>query len=278
MNRLLVTFLCLAFATHSFSQEFVRRTFKDTRIINTHSVETIQKRKLDLRIGHRFGDLDDGFTTLFGLETAQDVAIGVDYGITDDLNVGLHRTKGVGALLQLLNSSVKYRFIKQSDTGSPITVTALGLLTASTQPKDESNEFVLNNFSRFSHRFILGGQLLIARKFSDKLSIQITPSFIHRNIVPFDEQNGTISIGGAFRYQVTKVLGIIADGTFQVGDNNAEPAIGIGFEIDTGGHVFQVNFTNARAIAETDYIPNNQARWANGDIRIGFTISRVFNL
>lgn len=277
MNRLILPLLLMAFASSAFSQEFVRRTFKDTRVINTHSVETIQKRKLDLRIGHRFGDLKGGWNTLYGLESAQDVMIGVDYGITDDLNVGLHRTKGAGPLTQLVNTSLKYRFLKQSEK-SPITVTALGLWTTSTMRRDESSEFVLNNFGKFSHRFILGGQLMIARKFSDKFSIQVIPSYIHRNVVAFDEENGTLSFGGAFRYQLTKVLGIIADGTFPVGDSNAKPAIGIGLEIDTGGHVFQVNFTNARGIAETDYIPNNQATWGDKEVRIGFTISRVFNL
>lgn len=278
MNRLIPTFLFLCFATLSFSQEFVRRTFKDTRVINTHSVETLQKRKLDLRIGHRFGNLNGGWNTLYGLESAQDVLIGVDYGVTDDLNIGLHRTKGTGPLTQLINTSVKYRFLKQSDTGSPITATALGIWTTSTMQRDESSEFVLNNFRKFSHRFIFGGQLLLARKFSDKFTLQVIPSYIHRNIVPFDEQNGTASIGGAFRYQLTKVMGIIADGTFPIGNTDAKPAIGIGLEIDTGGHVFQINFTNARGISETDYIPNNQATWGNGDVRIGFTVSRVFNL
>ncbi len=278
MNRLIPTLLLLGFATLSFSQDFVRRTFKDTRIINTQSVETLQKRKMDLRIGHRFGNLKGGWASFYGLESAQDIAIGVDYGITDDLNVGVHRTKGAGPLTQLVNTSVKYRLLKQSDSGAPISVTALGLWTLSTQQKDESSEFILNNFRKFSHRFILGSQLLIARKFSDKFSLQITPSYIHRNVVAFDEQNGTFSFGGAFRYQLTKVLGLIVDTTIPLGDTDAKAAIGVGFEMDTGGHVFQVNFTNARGISETDYIPNNQATWGNGDVRLGFTISRIFNL
>ena len=278
MNRLLATFLLLGFATVSFSQDFVRRTFKDTRIINTQSVETIQKRKLDLRIGHRFGNLNGGWPSFYGLESAQDISIGVDYGVTDDINIGLHRTRGAGPLTQLVNTSVKYRFLKQSENGSPITATGLGIWTISTQQRDESSEFILNNFSKFSHRFIFGSQLLLARKFSDKFSLQITPSYIHRNIVAFDEKNGTFSLGGAFRFQLTKVLGLIVDTTIPMGDTDAKAAIGVGLEIDTGGHVFQVNFTNARGISETDYIPNNQDTWADGDIRLGFTISRVFNL
>ena len=109
MNRLITTLLLLSFATCSFSQDFVRSTFKDTRIINTQSVETIQKRKMDLRIGHRFGDLDGGWSSFYGLESAQDIAIGVDYGVTNDLNIGLHRTKGVSPsltkLINILNQS-----------------------------------------------------------------------------------------------------------------------------------------------------------------------------
>lgn len=280
MNRLILPLLFLCFATVSFSQDFVRRTFKDTRIINTQSVETIQKRKLDFRIGHRFGDLDGGWASFYGLESAQDVAIGFDYGVTNNLNIGVHRTKGAGPLTKLVNTFVKYRLLKQSSTGTPISVTALGLWSISTQQKDENSEFVLNNFKKFSHRFILGSQFLIARKFSDNFSLQITPSYIHRNVVAFDEQNGIFSLGGAFRYQLTKVVGIIVDATLPLGDTDAKPAIGIGFEFDTGGHVFQLNFTNAKGIAETDYIPNNQDVWKfkDGGIRLGFTISRVFNL
>ena len=278
MKQTILFFLFWMSISMVSGQEFVRRTFKDTRVINTHSVETIQKRKLDIRIGHRFGDIKSGWNTLYGLESAQDIMIGADYGITDDLNVGLHRTKGAGPLSQLINTSVKYRFLKQSETQSPITVTALGLWTTSTMQKDKSNEFILNNFEKFSHRFILGGQLLIARKFSDKLSIQAIPSYIHRNVVAFDESNGVFSMGVAARMQLTKVLGIISDITLPLSNNKSEPAFGIGFEIDTGGHVFQLNFTNARGISETDYIPNNQATWRDGQIRLGFTISRVFNL
>jgi hypothetical protein len=278
MNKLILFLIFLGSAQFSFGQDFVRRTFKDTRVINTHTVETLQKRKLDIRIGHRFGDLKGGWNTLYGLESAQDIMIGADYGITDDMTIGVHRTKGAGPLTQLINTSFKYRFLKQSDTGSPITATALGLWTTSTMQRDESSEFILHNFKKFSHRFILGGQVLIARKFSDRFSLQLIPSYIHRNVVSFDEKNGVVSLGAATRIQITKVLGIIADATFPFGDTDAKPAIGIGFEIDTGGHIFQINFTNARGISETDYIPNNQATWGDGQIGLGFTISRVFNL
>lgn len=277
MKRLLLFLICICFIQAIHSQEYVRRTFKDTRIINTHSVETIQARKLDLRIGHRFGDLKGGWQSFYGLENAQDILIGFDYGVTDNLNVGIHRTKGAGPLTRLLSSTIKYRALRQSDE-SPISLTGYGVATISTVERDEENEFVLNNFARFSHRFIFAGQLLIARKFSDRFSLQVFPSYVHRNIVGFDEANGTFSFGAATRLQITKVMGIIVDLSVPIGTDTTEAALGLGLEIDTGGHVFQINLTNARGIIETDYIPNTQATWANGEIRLGFTISRVFNL
>ena len=261
----------------AYSQEYVRRTFKDTRVINSHTIETIQARKMDLRIGHRFGDLKGGWQSFYGLESAQDVLIGVDYGVTDNINVGFNRTKGAGPLNRLLNTTLKYRFLRQSKE-TPISATGLGIWSISTMQRDETNEFVLNNFRQFSHRFIFAGQLLIARKFSERFSLQVFPSFVHRNIVSFEQANGIFSVGFAARFQLTKVLGIIADSTIPIGNNTTNAATGIGLEIDTGGHVFQINFTNARGAIETDYIPSTQSTWKNGEVRIGFTISRVFNL
>ena len=277
MKRILFLLISISCFQFAYGQEYVRRTFKDTRIINTHSVETIQARKLDMRIGHRFGDLKGGWQSFYGLESAQDILIGFDYGITDDLNVGLHRTKGAGPLNRLLSTTLKYRALKQSNE-VPISLTGYGVWSTSTMEKDETNEFVLNNFQQFSHRFIFAGQVLIARKFSDRFSLQVFPSYVHRNIVGFEQSNGTFSFGAATRFQINKVMGIIADATVPLGTNDTKAAIGLGLEIDTGGHVFQINFTNARGIMETDYIPNTQATWGNGEIRLGFTISRVFNL
>ncbi len=278
MKRLAFLFSCLFFLPSiQYAQDYVRRTFKDTRVINTHTVETIQARKLDVRIGHRFGELKGGWQSFYGLESAQDIMMGADYGITDNLNIGLHRTKGAGPLNRLLNTTLKYRFLQQSNK-SPVTATALGIWSASTMQRDETNEFVLNNFQKFAHRFIFAGQLFIAKKFSDRFSLQVFPSFVHRNIVGFDEPNGTFSVGAVTRYQITKVLGIIADVVVPIGNDNTNTALGLGLEIDTGGHVFQVNFTNARGIMETDYIPNTTTRWRDGEVRLGFTISRVFNL
>jgi hypothetical protein len=287
MLRISISLFLLCFASFLFSQDFTFQTFKDTRIINTHSVETLAKRKLDVRIAHRFGDLagsNGGWQTFYGLENAADIMFGVEYGITDNITVGLSRTKGAGPLKKLINTTLKFRFLRQKkDESMPVSMTAYGLWSISTMKQDTSNSEVLNNFPEFSHRSMYCGQLLIARKFSDAFSFQVIPSYTHRNLVPFNDTNGLFSLGFAMRIQLSKVVGIIADATFPFSDLHTEengyyPPIGIGIEIDTGGHVFQINFTNAEGIMETDYIPNTKSDWSKGEFRLGFTISRTFNL
>ena len=287
MIRLLLPIFLCCFTNFLFSQNFTQRTFKDTRVINTHTVETLAKRKMDVRIGHRFGDLagsSGGWQSFYGLENAADIMFGVEYGIMDNLTVGLSRTKGAGPLKKLINTSLKYRFLRQKkDESMPVSMTAYGLWSVSTMSKDTSNTEVLNNFPQFSHRIMYTAQILIARKFSDVFSLQVIPSYTHRNLVPFNDDNNLFSLGFAVRIQLSKVFGIIADATFPFSDlrtteNGYYPPMGIGLEIDTGGHIFQINFTNARGIAETDYIPNTKSDWSKGQFRLGFTISRTFNL
>lgn len=285
IKELLYSCIILFICTSLFAQEPVYQTFKDTRVINTHTIETVAKRKLDVRIGHRFGDLfgdGGGWATFYGLESAADILFNFEYGISDKLTVGIGRTKGAGPLRRLVCPSVKYRILRQSENGSPISITAFTLATISTMPRSE-NPDALNNFDNTAHRTSYALQALIARKFGDRFSLQLIPSYVHRNLVPFDDQNGLVSLGFATRVQINRVFGIIFDATFpfsslRTSENGYYAPIGIGLEIDTGGHLFQVNFTNARGIMETDYIPYTTSSWGDGQFRLGFTISRLFNL
>jgi hypothetical protein len=286
MKRIVLLGIILFLELQIASAQNVFETFKDTRVINTHSVETLPARKLDVRIGHRFGDFAGdagGWQTFYGLENAADIMIGVEYGISDALTLGINRTKGSGPLKRLVNGVVKYKLLAQKENGSiPFTVTALGVASVSTMEKSDDPE-VLHFFESSAHRWIYTGQLLIGRKFSDGFSLQVIPSYTHRNVVGFNDENGLISLGFATRVQLTKVIGLIVDGTFPFSDirtaeNGYFPAIGVGLEFDTGGHVFQLNFTNATAVSETDYIPNTTSDWGEGQFRLGFTISRMFNL
>jgi len=281
--RLLVLLFLLAPLTFLQGQD-TYRTFKDTRVINSQSVELLKKHQLDFRIGHRFGDLAGaagGWSTFYGLENASDVLIGLDYGLTNKFMIGLHRTKGAGPLKQLLTFNGKYKMIEQSDK-SPLSIALVGMTTF-TSMESSNTVGAINNFEKFAHRLTTNAQLILARKFSDRFSLQVTPGFTHRNIVDLNDENGIFSVGLATRIQLTKVMGFIADLTMPFSDlRNADNGyympLGFGVEFDTGGHVFQVNLTNSTGLMETDYIPYTRTSWGEGQFRLGFTISRIFNL
>ncbi|RMF21162.1 MAG: hypothetical protein D6765_15895, partial [Bacteroidetes bacterium] len=176
MKRFFPLLLALLAGASLAAQDFAYRTFKDRWVINAHSVEMLAKRRLDVRITHRFGDLAGaagGWRTFYGLENAADVLIGAEYGATDNLSVGLFRTKGAGALPQLLHATLKGRFLRQSQGGAPLSLAALGLLTLSTTAKSDNPES-LNYFPKFSHRMVYHLQVLGARKFSDAFSLQLS--------------------------------------------------------------------------------------------------------
>lgn len=293
--RFLSTFLLVLFLyPDAWSQDFVFQTFKDRRVINVQSVETLPKRKLDVRISHRFGDFagdNGGFKTVYGLENATDVLLGAEYGMSDNLTLGVFRTKGAGVLpdgtpglRQILNGVYKIRLIRQKeDSTAPITLTAVGITSLSTAEKIEEATEAIQSFPKFAHRMAHHVQLIAGRKFSDGFSLQVNAGYTYRNLVPSGDVNGIFSLGGATRIQLSKVVGLVADLTIplsdsRTGDQGFYPALGIGFEFDTGGHVFQVNFTNATAIMETDFIPYTTSSWGRGEFRLGFTVSRLFNL
>ncbi len=271
----------------------VYQTFKDRRVINAHSLETLQARKLDVRIGHRFGDLfgdAGGWPTFYGLENATDVMIGAEYGVTNRFTAGVYRTKGAGKLKQLVNGLVKYKLFQQyEENPNSISVTAAGVFSVSTMQKGDNPESI-NFFDKPSHRMAYTAQLLIGQKFSENFSLQFIPSYTHRNIVEFGDNNDTYSLGVATRIQLSRVVGIIADVTLPLNGEQSPLTssgtagvqyyipLGFGLEFDTGGHIFQLNFTNATGIMETDYIPNTTSNWLDGEFRIGFTISRMFNI
>lgn len=265
----------------------VYETFGDRKIINTHSVEMLPVRKLDFRIAHRFGDLAGdagGWSTFYGLENAADVMIGFDYGIRDNLMVGINRTKGAGPLRQLINMFVKSRLMTQgANERQPISLAVLGMATVSTMPKSET-EGVLHFFESGAHRWSYHIGVLAARKINDRFSAQISGSWTYRNIVSADDKNDLPTLGFAGRAQISKKLGVIVDtvfpiSTFRTADNDFYPAIGLGLEFNTtGGHVFQMNFTNVRGLSETDFIPYSQSNIGDGEFRLGFTISRLFSL
>lgn len=277
----------------AYEKKSNHQTFKDTRVINSQSVETLQKGILDFRIGHRFGNIDGGFATFYGLENAADVIFEFDYGITDNIMIGIMRTKGAGPLTQNVSGLFKYRVLRQGST-SPFSVAFSGLASVSTVAAS-SDPGRITFFPVFAHRWSYNLQAIIASKITERIAFQIAPQWTYRNIVPNDpdvmfvDTNNLPSISAALKIQMNKALALIFDATIPFSEHRRELnsngerdfffPLGIGIEWETGGgHVFQMNFTNSTGIIETDYIPYTTSNWLDGEFRLGFTIARKFKL
>ncbi|MDH3650507.1 MAG: DUF5777 family beta-barrel protein [Saprospiraceae bacterium] len=260
--------------------------FLDRKIINSHSVETLPKRVLDFRVGHRFGDLfgeAGGWQTFYGLESASDVLIGFDYGVTDHLMVGINRSKGSGALRMLVNGYIKYKVGGQnSQLELPAAVTFLAYTSVSTMPKSDEIS-AINSFPDFAHRMVYHFQGMVAKQVSPGVSMQFNLGYTHRNFVNIDDINFVLNVGVATRIRVSRRIGVLVEANyplrFQDVDFNFTVPAGIGFEFVTGGgHVFQLNFTNATGLSETDYLLYTKSKWEEGQFRMGFTIARNFKI
>lgn len=284
-------------------KEYVAYSFKTTRVINGHSIETVKKNQLDFRVSHRFGDIagspNDHVHSFFGFDQAADIAIIFEYGITDDLTVGIGRMKGNGPLRELWNANIKYRALKQTkDFKYPVTITLFGNTSISSM-RQSTNVNDLHYFGTgykgFSHRLSYTLQALVACKATDWLTVQMSPTFVWRNNVAYNDNNGLFFLGISARAKFSKRYGMIFEYFLPLikpgvggreyfpmvrGIKNAAyyPCLHIGFEAETGGHVFHVNFTNSRGLLENDFLPYNTANWAQGQFRLGFTISRSFPL
>ncbi len=288
MMRSILLFACLLGVSLIHAQEFAEEAFNDRRVINSHSVEMLEQGLMDFRVYHRFGDFagaQGGWQNFYGLENSADVSFGFDYGINDNINIGIGRSKGAGELRQIINTFGKVRLMRQQVNGrNPLSITVLGVANISTMPKSETSG-VLSFFPEFSNRLAYHTQLMFARRFSDRISAQLNLNYTYRDIVYTYDQNDIVSIGFSTRVRVTKATALIFDGTYPVlVDQRETPEtyhfpLSIGVEFETGGgHVFQLNFTNAKGISETDYIPYSFSDWSKGEFRMGFTIARKFTV
>lgn len=287
INKLLIFLVIIIVSDVTGQGGKVYQTFKDTRVINSQSTEVLEPGKLDVRIGHRFGDFAGdagGWPTFYGLESASDIMIGFEYGFTESLMLGINRTKGAGPLKQNINGLAKIKLASQEYNGNqPFSAAVYGLASYSTMEKSPT-EGVLNFFAKPEHRMAYHVELLLSRKFSKRFSLQLSSGMTYRNIVPSNDQNLIASISGSAKIQVTKVFGLLLEARVPFAqshtiENGYYYPLGIGFEWETGGgHVFQMNFTNSTGMVETDYIPYTRSNWEDGEFRLGFTISRLFQI
>lgn len=263
-------------------KEPVIATFKSPKLVLLQTNETQKEKELTFWVGHRFGDIGGEFGgshTLFGLDGATDIHLGFDYGLSDDLTIGIGRSR----FNETYNLQAKYRLIKQIENGSPLAVSIFGQSSWITRKEFFNNEFP-EETDRISH-FV---QVILARKFSPNLSLMLNPGYLFRSEAQpedADDQQNFFVIGVGGRLKFTKRLSIIADYTLVNGldrpdDLNTEyfNPLGIGLEIETGGHVFSLNFQNATYITANNFIPNTKKSWQDGGVRFGFSISRNFYL
>jgi hypothetical protein len=269
-------------------KEFVNPAFKTNRIINIQTAEVIQKKMLDVKIAHRFnaiGVSSNGTSSvhnLWGFDESSDIRISFDYGLTDKWNIGFARSKFLENWE--LNSKLKLAG-QRRDNSMPVTITLYGVATYSSK---QSINYIFDNPTTntvFKRRFAFVSQLVFARKFSNRLSLEVTPIYVHRNFVAADDNNEALAIGGGGRFRITKRMSLIADYVYNLGEyrkiknkNGIYNPLGLGLEFETGGHVFSLMFTNAEAINETRFVTNTVDTWTKGGFRFCFTIARGFNL
>jgi len=253
---------------------YTTATFKTTRLINGHTVENAGKGVLDVKISHRFGKLNAGGYELFGLDNAT-MRMGLDYGISRWLMVGFGRS----TFQKTFDAFFKMKLLRQSSgkRKMPITLSYVPTIALKTLKFDDPNR---KNY--FSSRLFYSHQLIIGRKFSEGTSLQIMPSFLHRNLVKLaKEPNDLFALGIGGRQKLTKRLSINAEYYYLHPDyklTGTTNSLSIGFDIETGGHVFQLHFTNSQGMSERTFISETSGDWAKGDIYFGFNISRVFTV
>lgn len=254
--------------------DFVTAAFKTNRVINLQSLENTPAGVLDFKISHRFGTLNRGAYELFGLDNAT-IRIGADYGVSDRLMVGFGRS----SFEKTYDGYLKYKFLKQRTGARPMPLTAAVMGSMAVQTLRWSNPD-RENF--FSSRLFYTFQLILGSKISEGVSLQLSPTLVHRNLVETrDEANDVLALGAAGRIKLSRRIALNMEYIYVLPDQLA-PGFGnslsIGFDIETGGHVFQLHFTNSTAMIEKGFVTQTSGRWGDGGIHFGFNISRVFTL
>lgn len=292
MRQLIIAIIFVLFSFSLFAQDdlmnllnqnappeinYTTATFKSTRIMNGHSIERMPAGQLDVRISHRFGTLNAGAYNFFGLDQAN-IHFSSEYGITNWVMVGIGR----GTYEKTFDGFTKFSILRQS-SGARVMPVSLSLFTSVALNSLKWVDPARKNY--FSSRLAYTAQMLVARKFSQELSFQLMPTYVHRNLVGTElDPNDLYAVGGGGRVKLTKRISFNAEYYYVINANNkymSRPVynpFSVGFDLETGGHVFQFVFTNSVAMIEKGFIGETTGKWAHGDIHFGFNISRVFTL
>lgn len=260
----------------STQTNYTTATFKSTRIMNGHSIERMPPGQLEFRISHRFGTLNTGAYNLWGLDQAN-IHFSLEYGILKWLMIGVGR----GTYEKTYDGFAKFTILRQSTGAKEMPVSLSAFSSVAINSLKWTNPEKTNYFSS---RLSYVAQVLVARKFSQALSFQLTPSYVHRNMVTTElDPNDLFALGAGGRMKISKRVSLNAEYYLLVNPKDYMSQqiynpLSVGVDIETGGHVFQILLTNSVAMIEKGFIGETTGSWANGDIHLGFNISRVFNL
>jgi opacity protein-like surface antigen len=258
----------------STKTDYTYATFKATRLINGQSIELPPKGALNFVISHHFGAINSGAYEFFGLDAAN-IRFGFDYSFTDWLAIGIGRS----SVRKTYDGSVKAKLLRQSSGAKNIPVTlTLFANTAITslhwQEEERTNYFT----SRMEYAF----QLLLARKFGSRLSLQLMPTLIHRNLVEtIEDENDVWSVGAGGRFKISNRVAVTGEYYYLLPGKTSDDfanVFSIGVDLETGGHVFQLYLTNTQGLIEEQFIPMTDGKWSEGDIFISFNINRTFQI
>lgn len=258
------------------AKDYTTATFKTTRLINFHSIEVLGKRCLDFRISHRFGDLNSGTYNGWGIDGSANIRLGLEYSHDGRFMFGIGRTSEK----KIVDGFVKYKLLRQTtDHSMPITLTLFsGIYNTFERVQIAGQRKYQRDFDRLSYCH----QVLIGRKFSESLSAQITGSMVHFNLVDdITEKNNCYLAAALVRYKISKRQAITVEYGYRLNiysNNSYYDSFGIGYEIETGGHVFQLNFTNSFGLTENQFLMYTNSAWSKWGVRLGFNVSRVFAL
>lgn len=277
----------------------VYATFKTYKIGNAQTVETVKAKHLDFRISHRFGNIynstdanpiNQTFQTFFGFDAVNDIRFSFDYGLTDNITLGIGRSR----MNKQIDGSIKYKILKQtSDFKIPVTVTFFGDLGYNHAPTSVIYAGINKDFkTKEAHRVNYISQLIIASKINNHVSLEILPTYVYRNFIMqrintnngnAEDVNGYFSVGIGGRIKMTKRMSLIGDyfyncSKFYQNNDKVKMPLSLGFEVETGGHVFSLFFTNAGGLIENNFLSYTSDSWLKGQVKFGFCISRMFAL
>lgn len=277
---LMILFTCSVIAQDNLLKELekdqkgnnkVTGAFKSSRVINGHSMEMLGAGMLDFRILHRFGPVKQGIGDLFGLDQAS-MRMGFDFGLSNDLTIGFGRT----TFKKEYDAFIKYRLIHQEQAGTPVSLVAVaGTSIFTYKSPDPLKPLTFNDRTGYY------AQLIIGRKFNEAFSLQLSPTLVYRNMIDPADMKTIYALGIGARHKISKRVALVVD--YSLVANGLPMSVGtnplsIGVDIETGGHVFQLHFSNSTGMNERSFITETTNSWSKGEFQFGFNLSRIFPL